>query len=94
VRGVGCGNAQTAGGRACQVAVRGRCENLSMLAELEGLHRAIEPIEVGDEPPDEITVKPQVQAGWGGVRSEGWSLRLDRIERRAENDSRAIYRPV
>ena len=65
-----------------------------MLAELQGFCRVIEPIEVGDQPPDEITIQPQVRAGWGGVPSGGCVLRLDRIERRAGDDSRAIYLPV
>jgi hypothetical protein len=65
-----------------------------MLAEFHGFGRAFEPIEVGDQPPDEITIRPQVRATWGGMPFEGSKLRLDRIERRAGSDSRAIYLPV
>ena len=65
-----------------------------MLAEFHGFGRAIELIEVGDQPPDEITIQPLVRAAWGGVPSEDCKLRLDRIERRVGSDSRAIYLPV
>lgn len=65
-----------------------------MLAELQGLDRAIESIEVGDEPPDEITIQPHLRASWGSLRPEIHVFRLDRVEPHPRFPGRAIYVPA
>jgi hypothetical protein len=62
-----------------------------MLAEFQGLKRVIEPIDVGDEPPREMVVQPDVRVGWGGLRDEDCVFRLDRIELQPGGVSRAVY---
>jgi hypothetical protein len=65
-----------------------------MVAELHDLGRAIGIVEVGDEPPPEIMIEPQVRAGWGALVSESRTFQLDRVERRDGNGSHAIYLPA
>lgn len=62
-----------------------------MLAELRGLNRIMELIDVGEEPPREIVVRPDVQFGWGGLHEESYTFRLDRIESISASEGRAIY---
>jgi len=50
-----------------------------MLAELRGLNQAIKLLEVGDEPPAEITIQPGVQVSRGELRPEDYVFHLDRI---------------
>jgi hypothetical protein len=65
-----------------------------MLAEFRGLNRAIEPIEVGDEPPAEITLQADLHVSWGTLRPEEHVFRLDRIEPNSGFPGRAIYVPA
>lgn len=65
-----------------------------MLAEFQGLDRAIEPIDLGDELPKEITLRPHLQVSWGSLPPEEHVFRLDRIEPDSGFPGRAIYVPA
>jgi len=65
-----------------------------MLAELRGAPYDLDPLDVGDNPPDEIVVEPQVTARWGAVHDERWRFRFDQVEASEGSHPRAIYVPA
>lgn len=74
--------------------VRSDLHDPHMFAEFQGLDRAIEPIDLGDELPEKITLRPQLQVSWGSLRPEEHVFRLDRIEPDSGFTGRAIYVPA